>query len=144
MGRKGWIILLTFITVSVIGGNFYKAHEKKVEEKNRIAQIKAEYNAVVALKKEVAGIKSIKFNKAHYNSMVNGYNMDIDIYSTPIDQNIESSTSTYFNHTSTYFNYNDKYQTVGHFSMQIGFDVDKGVTKGKVEVTYTNGKKTSI
>lgn len=33
MGRKSWIILLTFITVSVIGGNLYKAHEKKVEEK---------------------------------------------------------------------------------------------------------------
>lgn len=127
MGRKGWIILLTFITVSVIGGNLYKVHEKKVEEKNEIAQIKEEHNAVVDLKKKVTGIRSIKFNKAHYNSWISGYMMDITINSFQ----------------RKYFYYNSKSQGQSIYHSQESND-DKGVTKGKVEVTYTNGKKTSI
>ncbi|MHC9532295.1 hypothetical protein ACVPPR_02445 [Dellaglioa sp. L3N] len=126
MGRKGWIILLTFITVSVIGGNLYKVHEKKVEEKNELVQIKVEHKFVVELKKRVPEIKSIKFNKIFYNSWISAYTMDITLNS---------------DYGSSQFNYNVKTNRIYELEDN---NSDKGVTKGKVEVTYTNGKKTSI
>ncbi|KRK45468.1 hypothetical protein N0K71_05105 [Dellaglioa algida] len=132
MGRKGWIILLTFITVSVIGGNLYKVHEKKVEEKNEIVQVKVEHSFVVELKKNVAGIKSIKFKQALYNSWINQYMMTIMLtYEKEPGSN------------EVNFDYYDK-DKMKEISGLEGTGVNKGVTKGKVEVTYTNGKKTSI
>ncbi|CAM2894889.1 hypothetical protein [Dellaglioa algida] len=141
MGRKGWIILLTFITVSVIGGNFYKAHEKKVEEKNRIAQIKAEYNSVVELKKTFTGIKSIKFNEASPNWMIEGNNMTVTItYEIPPDSPPDVLPDIY----TFSFLYFTKNKVIGELGINFYIRETEGVTKGKVEVTYTNGEKTSI
>ncbi|MDK1726919.1 hypothetical protein [Dellaglioa algida] len=133
MGRKGWIILLTFITVLVVGGSLYKVHEKKVEEKNEIVQIKMEHKFVVDLKKKIADIKSIKFNFARYNSWINAYDM--------------RATLTYENSAlyEGFFYYRVKQHTIDGLEDNRDYDnIHRGVTKGKVEVTYTNGKKTSI
>ena len=141
MGRKGWIILLTFITVSVIGGNLYKVHEKKVEEKNRIAQIKAEYNSVVELKKTFTGIKSIKFNEASPNWMIEGNNMTVTItYEIPPDSPPDVLPDIY----TFSFLYFTKNKVIGELGINFYIRETEGVTKGKVEVTYTNGEKTSI
>ncbi|MCZ2491646.1 hypothetical protein [Dellaglioa carnosa] len=141
MGRKGWIILLTFITVSVIGGNLYKVHEKKVEEKNRIAQIKAEYNSVVELKKTFTGIKSIKFNEASPNWMIEGNNMTVTLtYEIPPDSPPDALPDS----NTFSFQYITKNKVIGRLHTNFYLQETEGVTKGKVEVTYTNGEKTSI
>ncbi|MHC9536602.1 hypothetical protein ACVQ8P_02225 [Dellaglioa sp. BT-FLS60] len=141
MGRKGWIILLTFITVSVIGGNLYKVHEKKVEEKNRIAQIKAEYNSVVELKKTFTGIKSIKFNEASPNWLIEGNNMTVTLtYEIPPDSPPDALPDS----ETFSFQYITKNKVIGRLHIDFYMQETEGVTKGKVEVTYTNGEKTSI
>ncbi|MDK1717493.1 hypothetical protein [Dellaglioa algida] len=141
MKRKGWIILLTFITFLAVGGSLYKDHEKKVEEKNGIAQIKAEYNSVVELKKTFTGIKSIKFNEASPNWMIEGNNMTVTItYEIPPDSPPDVLPDIY----TFSFLYFTKNKVIGELGINFYIRETEGVTKGKVEVTYTNGEKTSI
>lgn len=82
MKRKRWIILICLVLITVCIGMLYLTIQKNIEEKKIIEvqeSIEAQRMSVLKLKETFAGIESVKFNKAHYNSLIEGYMMDVTL-----------------------------------------------------------------
>ncbi|AOA02619.1 MULTISPECIES: hypothetical protein [Carnobacterium] len=136
MKRKRWIILICLVLITVCVGTLYLTIQKNIEEQKIIEvqeSIEAQRMSVLKLKETFAGIESVKFNKAHYNSLIEGYMMDVTL-------NYQSGTYL----PMKYFNYWEKSQQIGGFTMGVGHNENEGVTLKKVKVTFLNGDESEI
>lgn len=130
MKRIWLIILIGSVLLTVCVGNLYLTNQKDTQQKKTT---EAERMSVVKLKETFAGIESVKFNKAHYNSMIGGYMMDVTL---TYQEGTYSPTFT--------FTYWEDSQRIGELG--IGYDVKstEGVTLEKVKVKYLDGKESDI
>lgn len=136
MKRKRWMILICSVLFTVCVGTLYLTIQKNIDEQKIIEthkSVEAQRMSVVRLKETFAGIESVKFNKADYNSLIEAYMMEVTL-------NCQEGGHI----PIKYFNYWGKSQVIGGFTMGPDRNQDAGVTLKKVKVTYFNGDEGEV
>lgn len=139
MKKKVWLfIVIGLLLVVGIGGKVFKENQddREVTSQQKVEAeiIEAERMSVVALKKTFTNIKSVEFEKSHYNKTIGFYSMIVKM--TNIDEEFVVFDYMF---TTNKPNEIEGWGVINKEKVQI-----KGETKGKVKVIYTNGSEEEV
>jgi hypothetical protein len=137
MKKKVWLLIVIGLLL-VVGIKVFMENEKDraitKEQKVEAEIIEAERMSVVALKKTFADIKSVEFEKSHYNKMTGFYSMLVKM--TNVDEEFVVFDYMF---TTNKPNEIEGWGVIDKEKVQI-----KGETKSKVNVIYTNGREEEV
>jgi hypothetical protein len=137
MKKKVWLLIVIGLLL-VVGMKVFMENEKDravtKEQKVEAEIIEAERMSVVALKKTFADIKSVEFEKSHYNKMTGFYSMLVKM--TNVDEEFVVFDYMF---TTNKPNEIEGWGVIDKEKVQI-----KGETKSKVNVIYTNGREEEV